>query len=81
MRLIDADGAELQDAIGRNAFKTRSDIRDLIDRCPTIPAEPIVNARWIHWPITRCSRCNWSIESVWKSKRCRECGAHMRNGE
>lgn len=81
--LIDADSVELQDAIGRNAFKTRSDIRDLIDRCPTIPAEPIVNARWIHYPdcgVTRCSHCGWSIAECWESKRCPDCGAKMDGG-
>lgn len=36
MRLIDADSTYLQDAIGRNAFKTRDDIRALIDRAPTV---------------------------------------------
>ena len=47
MRLIDADGAELQDAIGRNAFKTRNDIRDLIDSLPTVNADLVVEAEWI----------------------------------
>ena len=42
MRLIDADSTYLQDAIGRNAFKTRDDIRALIDRAPTIDAVPVV---------------------------------------
>ena len=36
MRLIDADSTYLQDAIGRNAFKTRDDIRALIDRARTV---------------------------------------------
>lgn len=47
MRLIDADSTYLQDAIGRNAFKTRDDIRALIDRAPTIDAVPVV----------RCWKC------------------------
>ena len=42
MRLIDADSTYLQDAIGRNAFKTRDDIRALIDRATTIDAVPVV---------------------------------------
>ena len=84
MRLIDADNQDLQEAIGRMVFRDRQDIRDLIDAQPNVPAESIVNARWIHFPdcgVSRCSHCNWSIEECWNSKRCPECGAHMRNGE
>ena len=47
MRLIDADSTDLQEAIGRNAFKTRSDIRDMIDSCPTVNADLVVEAKWI----------------------------------
>lgn len=49
MRLIDADSTYLQDAIGRNAFKMRDDIRALIDRAPTIDAVPVV----------RCWECKY----------------------
>ena len=47
MRLIDADSTDLQEAIGRNAFKTRSDIRDMIDSLPTVNADLVVEAKWI----------------------------------
>ena len=49
MRLIDADSTYLQDAIGRNAFKTRDDIRALIDRAPTVNAVIV----------TRCKDCRY----------------------
>lgn len=49
MRLIDADSTYLQDAIGRNAFKTRDDIRSLIDRAPTVEVDAV--------PVTRCKDC------------------------
>lgn len=92
MRLIDADSKDLQDAIGRNAFKTRDDIRDLIDAQPTIDAEPIVEAEWIDKPSGRygawqswCSACGQhnkigGIKSNRHRPRCPHCGAHMRNG-
>lgn len=51
MRLIDADNQELQEAIGRMAFRDRQDIRDLIDTQPTVDAEPV----------TRCANCHNAI--------------------
>ena len=41
-RLIDADRAELYDAIGRNAFRDRQDIIDLINNQPTVDAVEVV---------------------------------------
>ena len=41
-RLIDADRAELYDAIGRNAFRNRQDIIDLINNQPTVDAVEVV---------------------------------------
>ena len=90
MRLIDADSVELQEAIGRNAFKTRSDIRDLIDSAPTVNADLVVEAEWIlennrHY----CSACEMPALARWPDKydaeefltpRCPECGARMKNG-
>ena len=46
-RLIDADRAELYDAIGRNAFRNRQDIIDLINNQPTVDAVEV----------TRCKDC------------------------
>ena len=92
MRLINADRAELYDAIGRNAFKTRDDIRNLIDMQPTIHAELIVEAEWIDKPSGRygrwqswCSACGehnriGGIESNRHRPRCPHCGARMKNG-
>lgn len=47
MRLIDADNQDLQEAIGRMAFRDRQDIRDLIDTQPIVDAELV----------TRCRNC------------------------
>ena len=44
-RLIDADRAELYDAIGRNAFRDRQDIIDLINNQPTIDAVVVVRCK------------------------------------
>ena len=50
MRLIDADRAELYDAIGRNAFRDRQDIIDLINNQPTVDAVAVV----------RCKNCKYA---------------------
>ena len=50
MRLIDADRAELYDAIGRNAFRDRQDIIDLINNQPTVDAVVVV----------RCKDCKYA---------------------
>ena len=44
-RLINADRAELYDAIGRNAFVDRQDIIDLINNQPTVDAVEVVRCR------------------------------------
>lgn len=53
MRLIDVDRAELYDAIGRNAFRDRQDIIDLINNQPTADATVVV----------RCKNCTSGIIS------------------
>lgn len=50
MRLINANRAELYDAIGRNAFRDRQDIIDLINNQPTVDAEVVV----------RCKDCKYA---------------------
>ena len=50
MRLINADRAELYDAIGRNAFRDRQDIIDLINNQPTVDAVAVV----------RCKDCKYA---------------------
>lgn len=42
MRMIDADDINLRDAIGRNAFRGRKDIIDLINSQATVEAVPVV---------------------------------------
>lgn len=53
MRLIDADKQDLQEAIGRTAFRTRQDVYDLIATQPTVDAVPVI----------RCKDCKHSGES------------------
>lgn len=45
MRLIDADKQDLQEAIGRTAFRTRQDIYDLIATQPTVDAVPVIRCK------------------------------------
>ena len=52
MRLIDAENTNLIYAIGRNAFKDRQDIIDLINNQPTVYAVPVV----------RCKDCKYHDE-------------------
>lgn len=52
MRLIDAENTNLIDAIGRNAFRDRQDIIDLINNQPTVDAVPVV----------RCKDCKYHDE-------------------
>ena len=52
MRLIDAENTNLIDAIGRNAFKDRQDIINLINNQPTVDALPVV----------RCKDCKYHDE-------------------
>lgn len=52
MRLIDAENTNLIDTIGRNAFKDRQDIIDLINNQPTVDAVPVV----------RCKDCKYHDE-------------------
>ena len=52
MRLIDAENTNLLDAIGRNAFRNRQDIIDLINNQPSVGAVPVV----------RCKDCKYHDE-------------------
>ena len=52
MRLIDAENTNLIDAIGRNAFKDRQAIIDLINNQPTVDAVPVI----------RCKDCKYHDE-------------------
>lgn len=87
MRLIDAENTNLLDAIGRNAFRNRQDIIDLINNQPTVDAVPMVHGRWVHlggdeW---YCSACGFVIttEGSWDKptkKYCEDCGAKIDGG-
>lgn len=87
MRLIDAENTNLLDAIGRNAFRNRQDIIDLINNQPTVDAVPVVHGQWVHlggdeW---YCSACGFVIttEGSWDKptkKYCEDCGAKMDGG-
>ncbi len=83
----DAENTNLLDAIGRNAFRNRQDIIDLISNQPTVDAVPMVHGRWVHlggdeW---YCSACGFVIttEGSWDKptkKYCEDCGAKMDGG-
>lgn len=87
MRLIDAENTNLLDAIGRNAFRNRQDIIDLINNQPTVDAVPMVHGRWVHlggdeWC---CSVCGFVITTEGSldrstKKYCEDCGAKMDGG-
>lgn len=86
MRLIDAENTNLLDAIGRNAFRNRQDIIDLINNQPTIYAVPVVYG---HWETNSdrpdsliCSVCKCGFD-MWKHDPhnfCPNCGAKMNGG-
>ncbi len=87
MRLIDADRAELYDAIGRNAFRDRQDIIDLINLQPRVNAVPVVYGRWLCADdFVICSQCEAEMNQknslgVDNPKNyCPNCGADMLNG-
>jgi hypothetical protein len=81
MRLIDAKNVNLIDAIGRNAFKDRQDIIELINNQPTVDAVPMVYGRWIEYQIPHvicCSNCDWATDAAEKNfQYCPMCGARM----
>lgn len=71
MRLIDADRAELYDAIGRNAFRDRQDIIDLINNQPTVDAVAVV----------RCKDCKYAY--YYNEEGCRGfvCNGYFQYGD
>ena len=84
MRLIDAENMNFLDAIGRNAFRNRQDIIDLINNQPTVDAVPMVHGQWEHlgWDEWCCSVCGFVLttEGSWDKptkKYCEDCGAKM----
>ena len=63
MRLIDAENTNLLDTIGRNAFRNRQDIIDLINNQPTVDAIPVVRCKdcKYHDEGENCIYC-WALE-------------------
>lgn len=89
MRLIDAD--ELDKLIVESFHMTEQEyvragysiVRILMDKCPTVNAEPVRHGHWIGRPVAgfctvRCSICNepyLSNDGRWHY--CPNCGARM----
>ena len=78
-RLIWADdlkACKFKNDISYNAFK------NLIDRQPTVEAEPRKHGRWIEdeYGIPHCSECGTMNNTVYKNY-CPNCGARMDGGE
>jgi rubredoxin len=86
MRLIDADALKkLRHDCIQGRIKFDGNEYDLIDKCPTIEAEPVRHGRWewITEDIYRCTNCgttNHVKEVMGKPdyNYCPECGADMR---
>ena len=91
-RLIDADA--LLDAMRDEEFQTfvpLDEIDSVIDKAPTIDAEPVRHGRWgetqvigydgIH-PVygKPCSKCGYETE-LYKPNYCPNCGAKMNGGK
>lgn len=91
MRLIDADG--LYDGIcdmtgsARHTVISVENVLECIEGAPTVDAEPVVHARWVHeqrygdsggW-VWRCSACRHEAISpiISALQRCHHCGAKM----
>lgn len=59
-----------------------SDFQSIVDRTPTVDAEPVRHGRWeMEGYITKCSACGYSpkLNSGWNY--CPNCGAKMRETE
>ena len=69
-----------KDELGRYIYSPDADLGEVIENILS-DVTPNVKAKWIRYPdcgVTRCSRCGWSVEECWDSKRCPECGAYMK---
>ena len=85
MRPIDADELKkLRDKYIRGEIQFDGDEYDMIDKCPTIDAVPVVHGRWMHLGGDEwfCSACGFviSTEGSWEKptkKYCEDCGAKM----
>ena len=80
MRIIDADELKaLRELYIQGKLQFIENEYDLIDKCPTIDAEPVRHGRWIptrpYMYSVKCSICGkvWDLETP----RCPSCGAKM----
>ena len=94
MRPIDADALSEGVCFVINNSKelvtssvVRKAVLSLIDKLPTIEAEPVKHGRWERSPTGYpfCSNCDWCPEEDDMThgyyKYCPNCSAHMENGD
>ena len=88
MRIIDADELKaLRELYIQGKLQFIGNEYDLIDKCPTIEAEPVRHGRWIKTdyfdahkiPIYQCSVCSKEVADHYIKchKYCLHCGAKM----
>lgn len=81
MRIIDADELKaLRELYIQGKLQFVENEYDLIDKCPTIDAEPVRHGRWIDSPIgtIECSECGHGYNLVGMFVfYCPHCGAKM----
>lgn len=93
MRLIDADALKIriEHAIWSGRLKSPFRVTDVIDKTPTIDAEPVRHGKWIkadsqqyfrkHYPCFTCSECGYRKDSQKRWNYCPNCGADMKGTE
>lgn len=81
MRIIDADELKaLRELYIQGKLQFVENEYDLIDKCPTIDAEPVRHGRWEEYEIPHiicCSECDWGTGVDERSNYCPNCGAKM----
>ena len=81
MRLIDADALkELRHEYIQGRIKFDGNEYDLIDKCPTIEAEPVKHGKWMPCGFGKeimCSVCGCELKGGWWYRHCPDCGANM----
>ena len=94
MRLIDADELkEIRHKYIQGQIKFDGNEYDLIDKCPTVDAVPVVRGKWDNIPntymsvaskdgsysgnATTCSVCHEVNPNAYKTNYCPNCGAKM----
>ena len=84
MRIIDADELKaLRELYIQGKLQFIGNEYDLIDKCPTIDAEPVRHGRWINPRLNKyghpCHQCNQCLFVASQKDRnyCPDCGAKM----